>query len=119
MDIEDLYDLIPDLICTEGCHECCKNFGVPSRSKVEDERIKKFLRDKSRQVGEARGNACPYLDEHLLGGGGCSIYPVRPFICRVYGTAPNYPCKMGVRPIRVLHEDEEEELFYFYRKFFF
>ena len=118
MDIDDLYNLIPDFMCTEGCYECCKNFGVPSRTKVEDERIKKFLKDNSMQLGEAKGHTCPYLDEGRKEGG-CSIYPVRPLICRLYGTAPNHLCTMGVRPVLLLQEDEEEEIFHLYQKNFF
>jgi Fe-S-cluster containining protein len=118
MDIEDVYDLIPDMMCTEGCFECCKNFGVPSRTEREDQRIKEFLKKHGMQPGVARGHTCPYLDENLEGGG-CTIYPVRPFICRLYGTSLNYPCKMGVMPLRLLQEDEEEEVFYLYRKHFF
>ena len=118
MDIDDLYQLIPEFICSEGCYECCKNFGVPSRTKVEDERLEKFLRDNGMEPGEARGHTCPYLDE-TLPEGGCSIYPVRPLICRLYGTSPSYLCKMGIRPARPLEGDEEEEIFYLYRKNFF
>ena len=118
VEIEDIYNLIPDFMCTEGCYECCKNFGVPSRTKVEDERIKKFLKDNSMQPGEAKGHTCPYLDEGRKEGG-CSIYPVRPLICRLYGTAPNYLCSMGVRPVLLLQEDEEEEIFHLYQKNFF
>jgi hypothetical protein len=114
MDIEDLYELIPDFICTPGCHECCRDFGVPSRTRVEDERLKEFLRAHAMQLGTARGNTCPYLGED-----GCTIYPVRPFICRLYGTAPNYRCKAGVTPLRLLHEDEEADLFRLYRENFF
>ncbi len=114
MDINDIYELIPDFYCTEGCHDCCQNFGVPSRTRVEDERVKAFLRKNSMQLGEAKGNTCPYLNET-----GCSIYPVRPLICRLYGTSPNYRCKMDVMPIRFLHEDEEEEIFHLYRTHFF
>jgi len=118
MDIEDLYELIPEFICSESCYECCKNFGVPSRTKLEDERLKKFLEDNGMQPGEACGQTCPYLDE-TLPEGGCSIYPVRPLICRLYGTSPNYLCKMGIRPVRPLGEDEEEEIFHLYQKNFF
>ena len=118
MDIDDLYDLIPEMMCTNGCYECCKNFGVPSRTQVEDQRIKEFLREHSMQAGEAQGHTCPYLDEGLPEGG-CSIHPVRPLICRLYGTSPNYMCKMEVMPVRPLEEDEEEEIFHLYRKYFF
>ena len=114
MDIEDIYNLIPDFQCTDGCHECCKNFGVPSRTKIEDERVKAFLQKNSMTPGMADGNTCPYLNKT-----GCSIYPVRPLICRLYGTSPNYRCKMNVAPLRLLHEDEEAEIFHLYRTYFF
>jgi Fe-S-cluster containining protein len=114
MDIEDIYNLIPNFICTEGCHECCQNFGVPSQTRTEAERIKAFLHKHSRRIGQAHGNTCPYLNET-----GCSIYPVRPLICRLYGTSPNYRCKMDVAPLRMLHEDEEAEIFHQYRTNFF
>ncbi len=118
MEIEDIYELIPEFTCSKGCHECCKNFGVPSRTKIEDERLKKFLEDRGVKVGEARGRTCPYLDE-ALPDGGCSIHPVRPLICRLYGTSPSYLCKMGIMPVRLLEEDEEEEIFHLYQKNFF
>lgn len=114
MDIENIYQLIPDFICKKGCHECCRNFGVPSRTRVEDKRIKAFLHANGLPVGKARGNTCPYLIET-----GCSIYPVRPLICRLYGTSPNYLCKMEVAPVRMLHEDEEAEIFHLYQANFF
>ena len=118
MDIEDIYQLIPEFVCSEDCYECCKNFGVPSRTKIEDERLNKFLDDNGMQPGEARGHTCPYLDE-TLPEGGCAIYPVRPLICRLYGTSPSYLCKMGIRPVRLLEEDEEAEIFHLYQKNFF
>ena len=31
MDIEDIYALIPDFMCTPGCTECCRGFGVASQ----------------------------------------------------------------------------------------
>lgn len=114
MEIEDLYQLIPDVICTPGCVECCKNFGVPSRTRVEDERLQAFLKKHSMQPGVAQGNTCPYLND-----AGCTVYPARPLICRLYGTSANYKCKMGVAPLRVLHEDEEAEIFHLYQTHFF
>jgi Fe-S-cluster containining protein len=114
MDIEDIYNLLPDVGCPGGCVECCRNFGVPSRTKVEDERIREYLRTHGMELKQAMGITCPYVSEK-----GCTIYPVRPLTCRLYGTSPNYLCKMGVRPLRLLHPDEEEEIFYLYRKNFF
>jgi hypothetical protein len=114
MDIDDIYNLIPDFMCTNGCHECCQNFGVPSRTRTEDERIKAFLKKNAMKLGKAVGTTCPYLNEL-----GCTIYPVRPLICRLYGTSPNYRCKMGVAPLKLLHEDEEAEIFHLYQTYFF
>lgn len=110
MEIDDLYDMLPDFICTPGCIECCRNFGVPSRTPVEDERIKKFLAENNMEQPRARGTTCPYVTEE-----GCSIYPVRPLICRVYGTSENYKCVMGVVPLNYLDPDEEEYIFHTYR----
>ena len=114
MDIDDLYRLIPEFLCTPGCHECCRSFGVPSRTQVEEERIQSFMAEREMAMGQARGTTCPYLVVGL----GCSIYPVRPLICRVYGTSPNYRCTMGASPLRLLHEDEEAEIFNRYQIYF-
>jgi hypothetical protein len=114
MQIDDLYSLIPDFQCTAGCHACCEDFGVPSRTPVEDERLKSFLAQHSIQQGNARGRRCPYLNA-----AGCSIYPVRPLICRLYGTSPSYRCKMNVSPLRLMHEDQEAEIFHLYQTHFF
>jgi hypothetical protein len=70
MDLDDLYQLLPEFLCTPGCHECCRSFGVPSRTKVEDERIRRFIADNRIDVREARGTTCPYLVVSL----GCAIF---------------------------------------------
>ena len=114
MDIEDIYSLIPDMLCKPGCKECCINFGVPSRTKVEDERIRSFLREHGMEMKQATGATCPYVSDI-----GCAIYPVRPFTCRLYGASPNYLCKVGARPLELLHPDEEADLFFRYRQNFF
>ncbi len=115
MYLEDLYRLIPDFLCTPGCHECCRSFGVPSRTQAEEDRIQRFMAERGMAAGQARGTTCPYLVVGL----GCSIYPVRPLTCRIYGTSPSYRCTMGVSPLRLLHEDEEVEIFHRYRTYFF
>lgn len=113
MDIEDIYGLLPDFRCLPGCTDCCRRFGVPSRSRVEDERIRAYLRAQGRKIGQAQGTTCPYVSEE-----GCTIYPVRPFTCRLFGTAPSYLCHMGARPLQLLHEDEEEEILHLYMTHF-
>jgi len=112
--IEDLYSLLPEISCPGGCISCCRRFGVPSQTKIETARIRRFLMTAGRPVGQARGTRCPYVSSR-----GCTIYPVRPFICRLYGVAPDYLCQESVRPLRLLHEDEEAELWQLYRENFF
>ena len=115
MDLEDLYRLIPDFLCTPGCHECCRSFGVPSRTRLEEERIQCFMAEREMAIAAVKGTTCP----HLVIGGGCSIYAVRPLICRLYGTSTTYRCVAGVSPLRLLHEDEEAEIFHLYQTHFF
>jgi uncharacterized protein len=113
MDIEDVYSLLPEFQCIPGCIECCQNFGVASRTRVEDERIREYLRAQGREPLLMHGTTCPYVSQQ-----GCTIYPVRPLICRLYGTSPNYQCIMGAKPMRLLHEDEEVDIFnYYYSNF--
>ena len=114
MDIEDLYALLPDMQCLPGCTECCRSFGVPSRTRVEDERLRQYLRDQGRVLEQARDTSCPYVSA-----AGCTVYPVRPLTCRVYGVSASYLCKLGARPLDLLHPDEEEEIFHLYQKHFF
>jgi uncharacterized protein len=114
MDIDDLYELLPEFQCTPGCVECCRSSAPPTRAPVEDERIKRYLEQHNMKVPKWHGFPCPHLAE-----GGCSIHPVRPLVCRVYGTSPSYLCKLGVRSVRMLHEDEEVDIFHFYQTNFF
>jgi len=123
MTIDDLYNMIPSVPCPPGCITCCKKFGIPSRIPDEDARIKAFLKEHgisgrvnnfevSNSSGEFRStgdNTCPYVTTK-----GCAIYPVRPFICRLYGTSPNYLCIENVRPAVILSEEEEEQLLFLY-----
>lgn len=114
LDIEDLYAMLPEVPCIPGCTECCREFGVPCRTPVEDRRFRRFLEENRIPLGEASGTCCPYVTET-----GCSVYPVRPFTCRLYGSSVNYRCKQGVVPVGMLDEDQEEEVLYLYRSNFF
>jgi len=114
MELDDLYALIPPMDCVDGCTECCRSFGVPSRTPLEDERIRTYLASQGRTIGQAQGTRCPYVSD-----AGCTIYPVRPLTCRLFGVSANYRCPVGAGPARPLHPDEEEEIFHLYRRYFF
>lgn len=113
--LDDLYRMIPSVPCPPGCITCCKRFGIPSRIPEEDARIKIFLKEHgiSGRVNDFEpsddDHTCPYVTTK-----GCVIYPVRPFICRLYGTSPNYLCIEKVRPAIMLSSEEEEEFLFLY-----
>lgn len=110
MTLDDLYALIPEMQCLPGCTDCCRRFGVPSRTIEEDGRIRTYLKAQGRDLMPAQGTTCPYLSDE-----GCSIYPVRPLTCRLFGTSPNVLCPHGARPVELLHEDLEAEIHHRYR----
>ena len=83
--------------CKQGCHACCE----PQLTvlKLEANRIVTYLKDhpeirkqieRIEQTNPHNGTRCAMLDAD----GKCSIYPVRPFICRSHGA-----------PIAIARED--------------
>lgn len=77
-----------EMRCAEQCHACC----APDLSvmRVEADQIRAYLREDPRlieqlaeleRVNPHRGSRCALLNAE----GRCSIYPVRPLICRSHG----------------------------------
>lgn len=90
--------------CEAGCRECCEK-GTPV-SNLEQMLIETFCDFKGyavRTKGDIAGK-CPYRTAHL-----CQIYPVRPFMCRVYGLCDNKEliCLKGVKPDQAYFGDAE------------
>ncbi len=68
--------IMPEMRCDKGCTDCCS---VAACSDGEYETIKKYA--KRHQVKPIEhGLACPWYQD-----GQCSVYPVRPIVCRVFG----------------------------------
>ena len=74
--------------CAKGCHSCCQS--KLSVAHVEAEHIKAWLSNHPELIKQLNdlaaenpwnGTRCQLLDAH----GACSIYPVRPVICRSHG----------------------------------
>ncbi len=96
------YAAIPSFICRPGCSDCC---GPHPWTKAEHERIAAWLAERGRPLLRATGLDCPYIEN-----GRCSIYEVRPFICRLYGTVEGLRCPHGCGPARLLSEHERRHL---------
>ena len=83
------------LVCRKGCGYCC---AIPvDLSLVEAARIaiylKKELPDKPNIVTkEMKNTPCPFLGDDFA----CSIYPVRPMTCRLFGAHDHWHnCRDG------------------------
>ncbi len=94
--------------CAKGCSECCEDISVLP---IEWYLLRKWVSEKRstlnqimrpRYYGE---NRCPFLhraDES------CSIYPIRPIICRVHGLPIRYTVEeYGITGQRVFHVPPE------------
>lgn len=84
----NIFNLTKDGKCT-GCGSCCSNYLVMSRKEIRD--IRRYIRKHKIEAckrnlplaGAAIDMTCPFLD---LGRGNkkCTIYEVRPFVCRKF-----------------------------------
>lgn len=78
--------VLPPMPCEAGCGECC---GPAPVTAPELARVRAFVRD--RDVKPAKASlSCPWFQN-----GGCSVYDVRPLVCRIYGHTPALPCSRG------------------------
>lgn len=91
-----LYATLPRLECKRFCQEGC---GPVLMSSLEWRRIC----DRLGYVPQARLDLrCPMLEE----GGACSVYALRPIICRLWGLVPKLACPHGCVPERWLTDAE-------------
>ena len=90
-----LYKRLPDMICKEGCTDCC---GPVPFSKWEADNAKA-------PYVESYGLNCIHIFD-----GKCSIYENRPFMCRLYGTTENLKCPHGCQPSYQITEELAQEL---------
>jgi len=98
--LQDVYDAIPELECKGQCQESCGIIPFfPAEAKSMAEKGIPQPRSNSNSV------TCSALQE-----GRCSIYPDRPFICRLWGNVPKMACPWGCKPLRYLTAIEERRL---------
>ena len=97
INLEEIYATIPLINC-QHCHICD---GPIIWFRPEEINIRKYLQKHkqpyivwSEEEFKHNNMKCPYLQKNQ-----CSIYPVRPFICRLQGTIPDLPCKKNNKPI--------------------
>jgi hypothetical protein len=95
-----VYSQLPKLECKGLCLEFC---GPVPTSPAERARIHKAAGRKLITEAEA---VCPYLSEE----GRCTIYAIRPLMCRIWGMAEGMECPHGCKPDRPLPREEALKL---------
>jgi hypothetical protein len=119
-ELERLYLELPAIKCKGLCQECC---GPISMTQLEISRIAQLVpsfpslarempvRLASGQVVIASGfvtdcEKCPLLTAD----GRCSVYPIRPLICRLWGLVQAMRCPFGCTPERWVSPRESFKL---------
>lgn len=77
--------LIPEMPDCNGCGRCC---GHVTCSPGEAERISRYVAEHGVAWKERGLLACGFLDRRNR----CTIYPVRPLTCRLYGVVHEMIC---------------------------
>jgi Fe-S-cluster containining protein len=99
--LEELYAQLPSVTCRGLCHDTCTSIDA---SELERERLRergvvlpaRVARDRLRTlIAEGRTPRCPALSALNT----CSVYAVRPLICRGWGAVyPGLLCEHGCVP---------------------
>lgn len=72
--------------CDDGCGQCC---GPVPVTKAELAAVKRYIEREKVEAVDRGALTCPFYD------GKCTIYPVRPYICRAFGHSPRLVCPKG------------------------
>lgn len=102
-ELERVYADIPTIPACDG--RCVESCGPITMFAGEWERVK---RSAGRAPRLAPGSlTCPLLSP----AGRCTVYSVRPYICRLWGTTPQLACPFGCRPERWLSSSDALGIF--------
>lgn len=90
--IDALLSSVPPMRCLEGCSSCC---GPVAMTRLEESRICRSIGQSPKWLRQAMlktfndvvakgdsGGSCPLLKD-----GRCSVYDIRPAVCRVFGSS--------------------------------
>lgn len=112
--LNSILNRIPELDCIGKCTESCTEFRVYPAEELEikqycidnDIPFTPFLKNEDLRLKIINGcDQCKYLKNDK-----CSIYPVRPVICRLWGNTGIMKCEFGCKPETYLTHDEAQEL---------
>lgn len=100
--MEALYATLPKIDCQGKCWHSC---GPITMSALEYDRVRARVGKPIPSVTRPL-QLCPLLSaDHR-----CTVYEVRPLICRMWGVAEGMPCPFGCKPERLLSRAEVHDL---------
>lgn len=88
-----IYAELPTVNCQGACHDTCTAIAMTG---IERRRIYRATGTQMENLSHRDvpdGYRCP-----LLRWNRCSVYDLRPFICRLWGVTELLPCNFGCRP---------------------
>lgn len=100
--IDAIYARVPEVPCQRRCGHGC---GPIMMTPPEWDRIEERRGAPIPPYGPIE-NYCPLLTDS----GECSVYPVRPLICRIWGVTRRLQCPHGCQPSRWLTDEEIHRL---------
>lgn len=99
--LADIYSLIPPMACRGRCQAACGpiDAGALERRALSEAGVhlpNNALRLIAGQLREHQPASCPALGMY----GQCTVYDIRPGICRLWGAIESMQCAYGCRPER-------------------
>lgn len=77
---------LPVMQCDDGCGECC---GIVPATQKEFDRVMDYAAEHGIKPAH-QGKTCPWFQE-----GRCTVYEVRPLVCRLFGHTRLMTCPRG------------------------
>lgn len=97
--LDAIYAKIPDIGCKGMCQAAC---GPIDMTPLEHQRLREAGKPHPGMFGGGC-RSCPLLSFN----GQCSVYDIRPVVCRLWGVVESMPCPHGCRPEGGLMSDVE------------
>lgn len=112
MNLKNVYESLPKIVCKKLCQESCGPIivGAQERKEIADYLgydpfiEKKEILEKFKD-GKILDYNCPMLDS-----GSCSIHNIRPLICRLYGVVKGMQCRFGCVPKKFMKASKARDL---------
>lgn len=104
--LDKMYSAIPELECKGFCESTCTTFPVSEgerKNYIETlgyDPLPNHTRETlaNIEIEHLKSGKVPIAPCPQLKNGKCSIYPIRPMICRLFGTTKQLRCPFGCLP---------------------